>query len=142
MIVAWLVHRIACTLSAHSDTVSGVDLSMDMRHAASGSLDRTIHYWDLSRGASLRTYMFHSQCYGLRMDSAGHLCVSAHMDGKLRFWDLRQNSYDAISELPSHSGQCTGSIKGMSCRVVSCFTSPLPVLFAFSLHHLRDKPEH
>lgn len=52
--------------------------------------------------------MFHSQCYGLRMDSAGHLCVSAHMDGKLRFWDLRQNAYDAISELQSHSAQCTG----------------------------------
>jgi autophagy-related protein 16-1 len=45
--------------------------------------------WDLRNGYCVATSPYHSACSTLRFTVDGALVVSGHLDGTLRFWDVR-----------------------------------------------------
>ena len=73
----------------------------------SGSHDRTIKMWDLTRGFCVKTLFTLSSCNDLvSLDSEGDTLVSGHLDNNLRVWDSRSGII--VREVTGlHFGQIT-----------------------------------
>lgn len=93
-----------CTLYLQ---VSTVDCSpMEAWRAASGGADRCIKVWDLRNGYCVASSPYHSACSTLRFMVEGTQIVSGHMDGTLRFYDIRLGK--VVHELTGlHNGPIT-----------------------------------
>ena len=82
--------RVRHTLTGHKDKVVAVDVSRSSsRHVVSSGYDRTIKLWDLNKGYCVNTMMHPSNCNALSFTQDGQTVCSGHVDGHLRFWDLR-----------------------------------------------------
>lgn len=94
--------RIRHTLTGHMDKVCAVDVSkISSRHVASAAYDRTIKVWDLQKGYSINTIIFHSNCNALCFSTDGQTICSGHVDGNLRLWDIQTGKL--LSEVAAHS---------------------------------------
>ncbi|KAJ3397528.1 hypothetical protein HDU92_007191 [Lobulomyces angularis] len=98
--------RLIHSLTGHIGKVYSARFT-DSNKVISGSHDRSIKIWDLSKGYCIKTVFTLSSCNDLTsLDSEGTVIVSGHLDSNVRFWDTR--SGNTIKELTSlHSGQIT-----------------------------------
>lgn len=77
-----------------------------MRYAVTGSTDRTLRFWDLSRGLCAKTMRASSTCNSVDISGDGVTCISGHQDGVVRVWDLREGKRTAEVR-DQHSAQIT-----------------------------------
>lgn len=71
--------------------MTSVRLSSDAKSVLTGSVDRTLKLWDVSRNTykQLLTLNHDSAVYCVDMTSDSFTAVSGHLDGGLRCWDTR-----------------------------------------------------
>ncbi|TPX35197.1 hypothetical protein SeMB42_g07202 [Synchytrium endobioticum] len=100
-------NRLKHTLTGHIGKVFAARFA-DSSRVVSGSHDRTIKLWDLTRGYCTKTIFTLSSCNDLTlMDDDGSMIVSGHLDNNIRVWDSR--STNLIHEITGlHFGQVTG----------------------------------
>lgn len=53
--------RIAHTLTGHNDVINACRLTFSKKQALTGSLDRTIKFWDIESGICTRTVRFKNE---------------------------------------------------------------------------------
>ncbi|KAM8815830.1 protein Atg16l2 isoform 2-T2 [Rhynchonycteris naso] len=75
------------TLSGHTDKVTAAKFKLTRHQAVTGSRDRTVKEWDLSRAYCSRTIHVLSYCNDVVCGD--HVIISGHNDQKIRFWDSR-----------------------------------------------------
>ncbi|ORX59808.1 WD40 repeat-like protein [Hesseltinella vesiculosa] len=100
--------RLAHTLTGHIGKVFAARfIPADSSRVVTGSHDRTIKVWDLTKGWCTRTIFSFSSCNDLAvLDPDGHTLVSGHLDNTLRLWDTK--SGNGIKDLQGlHRGQIT-----------------------------------
>ena len=68
--------------------MSSVALSVDGRHALSGSYDRTIKLWDLRPAQLLYSFRPRGRRDAVAMGPDGRFALSGSSDRTLRLWDL------------------------------------------------------
>ncbi|ELP54031.1 tyrosine kinase family protein [Microcystis aeruginosa TAIHU98] len=77
------------TLTGHSDTVSSVVYSPDVRYLASGSSDKTIKIWEVATGKELRTLTGHSSWVSSVVYSPdGRYLASGSYDNTIKIWEV------------------------------------------------------
>ena len=92
--------RVRHTLKGHRGKVMCVKLSIDGKYGISGSSDRTIKVWDLKTGYVIRTIQCSSVCNSIDLGPDQVTLASAHQDGAIRVWDIRNgNRSHEISDL-------------------------------------------
>ncbi|KAF8493727.1 WD40 repeat-like protein [Russula emetica] len=101
------------TVGSHADYVRCLAQSRDQGWVASGSFDRTIKLWDLSRASQAATApplmtfappessAAKSSIYALAVDPQGHTIVSGGPERVIRMWDPRTNK--RIGKLVGHT---------------------------------------
>lgn len=81
-------YKIKKTLTGHSAKVLSAKFLGVSNKVASGSQDRTIKIWDITKGACLRTYFAGSCCYDLVYNN--YQVITGHFSAPhIRCWDLR-----------------------------------------------------
>ena len=81
--------RVLHTLTGHKDNINACRLSYSKKSALTGSLDRTIKFWDLDKGICFKTNICMSQCFDLNMQLSETYVASAHFDGTIRIWSIK-----------------------------------------------------
>ncbi|KAL7444301.1 hypothetical protein ACHAXH_007124 [Discostella pseudostelligera] len=100
--------RMIHQLAGHSQKITCVRLFPGEKSIVTGSADRSIRVWDISRHVYTQTTTFRhsstSNCCDVSYET--HTVVSGHLDGGIRFWDAR--SGDRVLDIPSlHEGGVT-----------------------------------
>ncbi|KAL7439154.1 hypothetical protein ACHAXM_006554 [Skeletonema potamos] len=114
-----LIHQLA----GHSQKITCVKLFPGEKNVVTGSADRSIRIWDISRHIYTQTTTFrHSStanCSDICVETQA--VVTGHIDGGVCFWDVR--SGDRVLDIPSlHDGGVT-SVQwkpGSSHQVLTC----------------------
>lgn len=112
--------RTVHTLTGHSGKVFAAKFGLSDK-VYSGSHDRTIKLWDLTKGYCSRTMFAMSSCNDVSsLDSTGNSLVSGHLDKALRFWDTR--SGNCVRELSNLHGEQITSVAASPSgnRVLTC----------------------
>jgi autophagy-related protein 16 len=114
-----LIHQLA----GHSQKITCVKLFPGEKNIVTGSADRSIRVWDISRHIYTQTTTFrHSStanCSDVFVETQP--VVTGHLDGGVRFWDVR--SGDRVLDIPTvHEGGVT-SVQwkpGSTHHVLTC----------------------
>jgi len=103
--------RMIHQLVGHGSKVTSVRLSSDAKSVLTGSVDRTLKLWDVSRNTykQLLTLNHDSAVYGVDMTSDSFTAVSGHLDGGLRCWDTRSGK--RTLEISSIHTDCVTSVQ-------------------------------
>lgn len=117
-----LIHQLA----GHSQKITCVKLFPGEKHIVTGSADRSIRIWDISRHIYTQTVTFRhsstSNCCDVAMMDTQPV-ISGHLDGGVRFWDVRSGSGSEVLDIPSlHEGGVT-SVQwkpGSSHYILTC----------------------
>ncbi|KXS19409.1 WD40 repeat-like protein [Gonapodya prolifera JEL478] len=99
--------RLRHTFNGHQGKVFACKLTTNNR-IISGSHDRTIKVWDMSKGICTRTAFTFSSCNDVvLLDDQGSMVASGHLDNNVRIWDMV--SGNVIREITGlHSDRVTG----------------------------------
>ena len=95
-------------LAGHAHKITCVRLFGGEKAVLTGSADRSLKIWDISRNTYRQTTTLHhgSTAHCVDVGSDSFTAMSGHMDGGLRFWDMRTGDRAAdISGL--HDGGIT-----------------------------------
>lgn len=110
-------------LVGHAHKITCVRLFDNEKGVITGSADRSLKVWDISRQTYRQTATFrHSStanCIDVGIDSS--IAVTGHLDGGIRFWDVRTG--DRTADI---SGKSIGD--AMDWRVVGSHRSKLTLL--------------
>lgn len=94
--------RIRHTMTGHVDKVIAVDFNGSSgRKAVSAAHDRTLKVWDLNTGYGIQTVICHSNCNTCCVVVENGVICSGHMDGHIRFWDMRSGRL--ANEVAAHA---------------------------------------
>jgi len=74
------------TLTGHEDTVSSVAFSPDACILASGSMDRTVKFWDTETGEITRNLVRHVRVHSVAFSPDGQIVASGGADRILKLW--------------------------------------------------------
>jgi autophagy-related protein 16-1 len=87
-------------LVGHSNKVTCVRLFGGGKAVLTGSADRSMKIWDISRNTYRQTTTLRhsSTCQTIDVASDSFTTVSGHLDGGLRFWDVRTGDRSADME--------------------------------------------
>jgi WD40 repeat protein len=95
------------SLEGHSDSVFGVTVTPDGRHAVSASADKTLGLWCLESGRKELTLAGHTDSvYSVAVTNDGRRAVSASYDKTLKVWVLESGREECT--LVGHSGSVHG----------------------------------
>ncbi|KAJ3092769.1 hypothetical protein HK102_003032 [Quaeritorhiza haematococci] len=99
-------NRLKHTLTGHIGKIYSAKFT-DSNRVITGSHDRSIKLWDLTKGYCMKTIFTISSCNGVNLlDGEGTVIVSGHLDNNIRLWDTRTGNL--IHEITGvHSGQIT-----------------------------------
>lgn len=76
------------SLTGHSEAVSDVSISSDGLFALSGSWDKSMRLWDLSRGETLRRFVGHtSDVFSVSFSPDNRQIVSSSRDRTIKLWN-------------------------------------------------------
>ncbi|KAK1786294.1 hypothetical protein P4O66_017995 [Electrophorus voltai] len=110
-------------LNAHSNRITGCDVSSDRKHFATVSLDFTLKVWSSKKHKQEASFMSPSPLNCVTFDPEGALLAVGCWDGAVRMWDwLKQEKRMALSGhqcsvrsvafSPSSSLLCSGCLAG------------------------------
>jgi autophagy-related protein 16 len=112
-------HRLIQTLTGHAAKVNSAKFLGVPNKIASGSADRTIKLWDVSRGACIKTFFAGSNCFDLVYGN--YVIISGHFDKKIRCWDLsRADEKDATWMVPLGDHKVVSVDISSDCTKVVC----------------------
>lgn len=77
------------TFQAHKDAINANKFSFSKKSLITGSLDRTIKFWDLEKGICTKTSICMSQLFDLNVSVSESYYATTHLDGSLKIWQLR-----------------------------------------------------
>ena len=100
-----LIHSLSflkTTLTGHSNYVDTVSFSPDGKTLVSGSEDKTIKIWDVTKSKALRTLSDNSSSfYAVAISPDGQTLASGGGDNKIKIWNI--SSGELIRTLTDHS---------------------------------------
>ena len=101
--------RMIHQLAGHSQKITCVRLFSSSKSVITGSADRSIRIWDISRHIYTQTKTFRHSSSSNCIDISGETnIVSGHLDGGVRFWDTRTGGDRVVLDIPSlHVGGVT-----------------------------------
>ena len=114
--------RMKFDLIGHQNMVSALKFSADAKTLVSGSNDRTLKIWDISkqRATAMKTLRSGSTCNSLDLSLEATSAISAHQDGCIRQWDLRSGQQSAIvKDIFTSAATYVSYIHGVSILVNS-----------------------
>ncbi len=82
------IPRAPQVIEAHTDSVTGLAMSPDGRHAASVSADHTLKLWDLEGDLALPRCGHSGAVTALAVSESGRRVISGSKDRSVRVWDL------------------------------------------------------
>jgi hypothetical protein len=96
------------TLVGHQGTITAVALSLDGKHAVSGSSNRTLIWWDLERGRPQGPPLqgHQGQVTSVALSSDGKHALSGSDDKTLIWWDLKSGTCVASFPCPAAVASC------------------------------------
>ncbi|XP_061485117.1 protein Atg16l2 isoform X2 [Rhineura floridana] len=103
-------------LTGHTDKVTAARYRSTRYQAVTGSRDRTVKEWDLSKGACYRTINVFSYCNDIVCCDT--FIVSGHHDKTIRFWDSREPR--CIQVIPVEGKVTSLSISPDQMHLLSC----------------------
>ncbi|CAJ1072532.1 Hypothetical predicted protein [Xyrichtys novacula] len=121
-------------IDAHTNTITGSDITADKKNLATVSLDFTLKVWSSAKGNEVAAFHSKSPLNCVTFDPDGHLLAAGCWDGNVIIWNWLQNktvtnlsghqrSVRSLSFAPSSSSMlCSGSVSG-EVRVWSVPTS-------------------
>ncbi|XP_076831908.1 telomerase protein component 1-like [Brachyhypopomus gauderio] len=125
-------------LNAHSNRITGCDVSSDRKHFATVSLDFTLKVWSSQRRKEEASFRNPSPLNCVTFDPEGALLAVGCWDGAVRVWDWRRQenhttlsghrcSVRSVAFSPSSSLLCSGYLDGevrlWSLPVAACVGS-------------------
>ncbi len=78
-----------------------VAFSEDGKTALSGSLDKTVKWWNLSSGRVIKSLESYSKVWSVAFSEDSETVLSGNEDGSIKWWDL--SSGEIIKSLEAHS---------------------------------------
>jgi len=94
-------------LNGHASKVNGTGFIKYGREAVTGSEDRTIKFWDVTRGYCTKSVQVHSIIYSLSVYKEDSSIITGHKDGDLMiFYPKAAKSTKLGSEASAISGTC------------------------------------
>ncbi|CAJ1072834.1 telomerase protein component 1-like [Xyrichtys novacula] len=124
-------------IDAHTNTITGSDITADKKNLATVSLDFMLKVWSSAKGNEVAAFHSSSPLNCVTFDPDGHLLAAGCWDGNVIVWNWLQNktvtnlsghqrSVRSLSFAPSSSSSssmlCSGSVSG-EVRVWSVPTS-------------------
>ena len=101
-----IAHSQVFTLRGHASDVNSVDFSPEGDKLASGSDDKTIKVWDVTRKEEILTFQGHSGwIWDVAFSPDGKTLASSGDDKTIKLWDL--STGEEILTLKGHSGGVT-----------------------------------
>mmetsp|Transcript_4040 Transcript_4040/g.6055 ORF Transcript_4040/g.6055 Transcript_4040/m.6055 type:complete len:555 (-) Transcript_4040:26-1690(-) len=97
------------TLTGHIGRVYSGQFTSDSMRVMTGSHDRTLKIWDLSRGYCIRTIFCFSSCNDIALSTDNMFIASGHADNSLRFWDVKSGECAQVLSTV-HSRQVTSVV--------------------------------
>ncbi|XP_021164859.2 protein Atg16l2 isoform X1 [Fundulus heteroclitus] len=104
------------TLTGHSRKVTAARFTCAPHQVVTGSTDRTVRLWDLTRAACVQQSEVASFCSDLVCSESS--IISGHFDCKIRVWDLRTVS--CVQELPSPGRVTSLDLSSDRRQLLSC----------------------
>ena len=102
------------TLTGHIGKVYAAEFTGDAAKVVSGSHDRSIKIWDLSRGYCTKTIFCFSSCNDLALASESSMVCSGHYDGSVRLWDMNGECAHVLDRLHAKQITCVRKSPGTS----------------------------
>ncbi|KAL7849289.1 hypothetical protein SRHO_G00209120 [Serrasalmus rhombeus] len=110
-------------LTAHSNRITGCDVSSDKKHFATVSLDSNLKVWSSQKGKQVVSLLTPCPLNCVSFDTEGGLLAVGCWDGAVRVWDwIKQekwttlsghhSSVRSVSFSPSSSLLCSGALDG------------------------------
>jgi ribosome biogenesis protein YTM1 len=88
-----LTHKFS--IRAHTQAISGMEVSNDAGRVYTCSYDHSVKEWDMERQECVATFVGSKVCTSMHMRSGNNLIATSHPDGRVRLWDSR-NRQDAV----------------------------------------------
>lgn len=110
------------TFTGHSQEVLDADCSYDHAFLCSGSADKQVFYTDVPTGKHIRKYRAHVGRVNVAKFNLeeSNIIMSGSIDGKVKFWDVRSRSYEALQELDDCKDSVTCIDSNSQQVLVSC----------------------
>ncbi len=92
------------TMQGHENEVSALSFSPNGKNLLSGSLDKTLHWWDLGGDSLLHVFPKRSSAVtAVSVSPDGEFALSGHSDGIVNYWNLKKRSH--LKSFSGHSGE-------------------------------------
>uniref|UniRef100_H9G6A8 Uncharacterized protein n=1 Tax=Anolis carolinensis TaxID=28377 RepID=H9G6A8_ANOCA len=121
-------------LTGHTDKVTAAKFRSTQHQAVTGSRDRTVKEWDLSKGACSRTIDVFSYCNDVVC--CGTIIVSGHHDKTIRFWDSRDVRCTQV--IPVEGTVTSLSISPDQMHLLSCSRDNALKVIDLRMHNVRQ----
>ncbi|XP_028581638.2 protein Atg16l2 isoform X1 [Podarcis muralis] len=121
-------------LTGHTDKVTAARFRATRHQAVTGSRDRTVKEWDLTKGACYRTIDVFSYCNDLVCCDT--FIISGHHDKTIRFWDSRDPRCTQV--IPVEGKVTSLSISPDQMHLLSCSRDNALKVIDLRMHNIRQ----
>ncbi|XP_033001813.1 autophagy-related protein 16-2 isoform X2 [Lacerta agilis] len=121
-------------LTGHTDKVTAARFRATRHQAVTGSRDRTVKEWDLTKGACYRTIGVFSYCNDIVCCDT--FIISGHHDKTIRFWDSRDPRCTQV--IPVEGKVTSLSISPDQMHLLSCSRDNALKVIDLRMHNIRQ----